>query len=413
MNKQVLVTVDREETRVAILEGAPDAPTGTGRRGRRRRGGPELAKGYRAAEVYLERRGNRSIVGNIYKGVVDNVLPGLEAAFVDIGLDKNGFLHVDEIVLPGVERVHRGRGGKGPGIADLLKPGQEVVCQVVKDPLEDQGRAAVDGADDRRPLHGLRPDGRGRRRLAAAGRQGAHAAAQGDREARPRRRRRDHPHRGARRQARGLRARAAVPLQAQRGRRQARRGDQGAGPRLPGGRPLRARGARHLLRALRARGRRRPQAAPAPDVLLHAHGARAGRPRRAVGVRRAALRGLRRRGRHLGDAREARRPAVRRLPADRVRRGVHGHRRQHGVLHRARQGRAAGGHDHQDEPRGGRGGRQPAAAARHRRHHRHRLHRHGAGAQPRRRAQDAAQGARRGPHEDLRGRDLAARAWSR
>jgi ribonuclease G len=134
-----LVTVDGEETRVAILENASDAPTGTGRRGRRRRGGPELAKGYRAAEVYLERRGNRSIVGNIYKGVVDNVLPGLEAAFVDIGLDKNGFLHVDEIVLPGVERVQRGRGTKGPSITDLLKPGQEVVCQVVKDPLKTKG----------------------------------------------------------------------------------------------------------------------------------------------------------------------------------------------------------------------------------------------------------------------------------
>ena len=65
------------------------------------------------AEIYFERRGSRSIVGNIYKGKVDNVLPGLEAAFVDIGLDKNGFLHVDEIVLPGVEKVKRGRGQSG------------------------------------------------------------------------------------------------------------------------------------------------------------------------------------------------------------------------------------------------------------------------------------------------------------
>src|SRR3954447_12665668 len=138
LRKQVLVTVDREETRVAILEAAKDAPTGTGRRGKRRRGGPELATGFRAAEVYFERRGNRSIVGNIYKGVVDNVLPGLEAAFVDIGLEKNGFLHVDEIVLPGVEKVQRGR-GKGPSITDLLKPGQEVVVQVVKDPLKTKG----------------------------------------------------------------------------------------------------------------------------------------------------------------------------------------------------------------------------------------------------------------------------------
>jgi len=97
------------------------------------------ADDYRIAELYLERRGQRSIVGNIYKGKVDNVLPGLEAAFVDIGLEKNGFLHVDEIVLPGVETPRRGRGGSGRKIADLLKPGQEIVVQVVKDPLKTKG----------------------------------------------------------------------------------------------------------------------------------------------------------------------------------------------------------------------------------------------------------------------------------
>ena len=64
---------------------------------------PTASAGWQVAELYLERRGARSIVGNIYKGRVDNVLAGLEAAFVDIGLEKNGFLHVDEIVLPGVE----------------------------------------------------------------------------------------------------------------------------------------------------------------------------------------------------------------------------------------------------------------------------------------------------------------------
>src|SRR5262249_29873484 len=107
-----------------------------GRRRRRRAG--SLAAGYRVAELYIERRGQRSIVGNIYKGKVDNVLPGLEAAFVDIGLEKNGFLHVDEIVLPGVETPRRGRGG-GRKITDLLKPGQEIVVQVVKDPLKTKG----------------------------------------------------------------------------------------------------------------------------------------------------------------------------------------------------------------------------------------------------------------------------------
>ena len=80
-----------------------------------------------------------------------------------------------------------------------------------------------------------------------------------------------------------------------------------------------------------------------------------------------------------------------------------------GLVRRPRQAGPPGGHDHADEPRGGRGGRQRAAPARHRRHHRHRLHRHGPRAQPRRGAQDAAQGARRGPHEDVHGRDLQAR----
>jgi ribonuclease G len=141
----VLVSVDRAETRVALLEasGTPAAlrPSSSARRSagpRKRRGGPDA--GYRIAELYLERRGGRSIVGNIYKGKVDNVLPGLEAAFVDIGLEKNGFLHVDEIVLPGVEAPKRGRGsGSGRKISDLLSPGQEIVVQVVKDPLKTKG----------------------------------------------------------------------------------------------------------------------------------------------------------------------------------------------------------------------------------------------------------------------------------
>jgi len=141
LKKQVLVSVDRGETRVALLEttgivARKAAPTS----GRRRKPSTATA-GYQVAELYLERRGNRSIVGNIYKGRVDNVLAGLEAAFVDIGLEKNGFLHVDEIVLPGVEAPRRGRGGgrDGRNIADMLKPGQEVVVQVVKDPLKTKG----------------------------------------------------------------------------------------------------------------------------------------------------------------------------------------------------------------------------------------------------------------------------------
>ncbi|HVW18553.1 MAG TPA: Rne/Rng family ribonuclease [Solirubrobacteraceae bacterium] len=134
MKKQVLVSVDRGETRVALLE-ATAAPAQSGSRR-----SASSKKDWRVGELYLERRGNRSIVGNIYKGKVDNVLPGLEAAFVDIGLDKNGFLHVDEIVMPGVEVARRGRdGGGGKKIGELLKPGQEIVVQVIKDPLKTKG----------------------------------------------------------------------------------------------------------------------------------------------------------------------------------------------------------------------------------------------------------------------------------
>jgi ribonuclease G len=139
LRKQVLVSVDRAETRVALLEaaGTPAASNRT-HPPRSRKSTAKPGAGYRIAELYIERRGGRSIVGNIYKGKVDNVLPGLEAAFVDIGLEKNGFLHVDEIVLPGVEAPKRGRGG-GRKISELLGPGQEIVVQVVKDPLKTKG----------------------------------------------------------------------------------------------------------------------------------------------------------------------------------------------------------------------------------------------------------------------------------
>jgi ribonuclease G len=135
LRKQLLVTVDRGETRVAILE-SEGSPSGNSR-GRAK----PKSDDWRVAELYIERRGSRSIVGNIYKGKVDNVLPGLEAAFVDIGLEKNGFLHADDVVFPGVEVARRGRGGrtKGKRITELLKPGQEILVQAIKDPLKTKG----------------------------------------------------------------------------------------------------------------------------------------------------------------------------------------------------------------------------------------------------------------------------------
>src|SRR3954454_5854855 len=121
MKKTILVSAERGETRVAVLEA-------------KQKGGKSSV-----AELYIERRGRRLMVGNIYKGKVDNVLPGMEAAFVDIGLERNGFLHVDEILTPdGEQAPRRGRGG-GRRINELIKPGQEILVQVVKDPLKTKG----------------------------------------------------------------------------------------------------------------------------------------------------------------------------------------------------------------------------------------------------------------------------------
>ena len=108
--RELLVSVAVGEQRVAVLEDE------------------------RVAEVYLERPERRSIAGNIYLGTVDNVLPGMEAAFVEIGLEKNGFLYVDEIVRPELE-------GKGHGrkIQDLIKRGEKVLVQAVKDPMKSKG----------------------------------------------------------------------------------------------------------------------------------------------------------------------------------------------------------------------------------------------------------------------------------
>jgi ribonuclease G len=110
VKKEIVISVEVGEDTVAVLEeGKP-------------------------AEVYLGRPSHRSIAGNIYKGVVDNVLPGMEASFVDIGLEKNGFLYVDEIVVPELEGRRQGR-----KIQELISRGEEVLVQAVKDPMGTKG----------------------------------------------------------------------------------------------------------------------------------------------------------------------------------------------------------------------------------------------------------------------------------
>jgi ribonuclease G len=108
--RELLVSVDVGEQRVAVLEDD------------------------RVAEVYLERPDRRSIAGNIYLGTVDNVLPGMEAAFIEIGLEKNGFLYVDEIVRPELEGRRHGK-----KIQELIQRGEQVLVQAVKDPMKTKG----------------------------------------------------------------------------------------------------------------------------------------------------------------------------------------------------------------------------------------------------------------------------------
>ena len=130
MSKELVINNTSQETRVALLENG------------------------HIAELYIERSRDRGIVGNIYKGRVIRVLPGMQAAFVDIGLEKAAFLYVAD-VLDEVEAVEQfidgGHGppaaGEEPGdeerqlppIEDLLREGQEILVQVAKEPIGTKG----------------------------------------------------------------------------------------------------------------------------------------------------------------------------------------------------------------------------------------------------------------------------------
>ncbi len=112
MIKELLISSDKNETRAAILESG------------------------QVTQLYFERRGKKSLVGNIYLGKVKNVLPGLDAAFVDIGEDKNAFLYVNEVsfnddIESDVEISKK--------IQHILKPNQMVLVQVTKDPMKTKG----------------------------------------------------------------------------------------------------------------------------------------------------------------------------------------------------------------------------------------------------------------------------------
>src|SRR5215217_7326916 len=126
MNKEMIICANDHETRVAILE-------------------DDLV-----SEIFVERERQRGVVGNIYKGRVSKVLPGMQSAFVDIGLERDGFLYVSDVVNEEFEKLDPDEEGeekddaaKGareePKIEDLLREGQEVLVQVAKEPLGTKG----------------------------------------------------------------------------------------------------------------------------------------------------------------------------------------------------------------------------------------------------------------------------------
>lgn len=107
--KEIVIDVNINEKRVAVLEEN------------------ELV------EIYIERKDNKRITGNIYKGRVVNVLPGMQAAFVDIGLDKNAFLYVKDALAREVQNNEK------VNIKDVVKSGQDIVVQVVKEAFGNKG----------------------------------------------------------------------------------------------------------------------------------------------------------------------------------------------------------------------------------------------------------------------------------
>jgi ribonuclease G len=146
MTQKMLIESDPHQTRIAVLEDD------------------------RLTEIFVERRRHRGLVGNVYKGRVTRVLPGMQAAFVDVGLERDAFLYVSDVAadVEAMEEIELGEaGGDEPGnggpdsaagpahpansanvvaaaasppsISDLLKPGQEIIVQVVKDPLPNKG----------------------------------------------------------------------------------------------------------------------------------------------------------------------------------------------------------------------------------------------------------------------------------
>ncbi len=115
MSEEILINVTPVETRVAVVENGM------------------------LQEVYVERTSRKGIVGNIYKGRVVRVLPGMEAAFVDIGLERAAFIHASDVADLGGSDDQQDTVRTVPDIRSLLREGQSIIVQVTKDPIGSKG----------------------------------------------------------------------------------------------------------------------------------------------------------------------------------------------------------------------------------------------------------------------------------
>ncbi len=120
VSDEILFNVSPRESRVAVVENGV------------------------TQEVMIERVARRGQVGNIYKGRVTRVMPGMQAAFVDIGLERSAFLHAGDLSLPVVEDGDPPEPAmEARPINRLLHEGQQIVVQVIKDPYHDQSVLAI------------------------------------------------------------------------------------------------------------------------------------------------------------------------------------------------------------------------------------------------------------------------------
>ena len=116
MSEEILINVTPQETRVAVVENGV------------------------LQEIYIERSQKLGLVGSIFKGTVSRVLPGMQAAFIEIGLERTGFLHTSDIVsLADTSSTIDDDSLQQPAIESLLREGQEILVQVIKDPLGSKG----------------------------------------------------------------------------------------------------------------------------------------------------------------------------------------------------------------------------------------------------------------------------------